>query len=126
MPVLYPGSKILDTSSTAATGDWYAIDSRYSELTWHAVLFASSVGATAASTVTIQLANTTAAPASTAAQVIALTCTTDTVGGGGTLAGSTLQGAWKYIRALSSLTTSTAGSAGTPNVEVYANVAKQS
>ena len=122
MPVLYPGSKIFDSTAgaTAATGDWYTIPAEYGDLTWQAVLYASSVGATAGSTVTIQLANTTAVAAVTG-QTIALTCTTDTVSNGGGLAGSTLQGAWKYVRVvLTSLTSSTAGSAGSPNVEVYA------
>lgn len=127
MPVLYPGSKILDSTagSTAATGDWYTVPAEYGDLTWQAVLVASSVGATAGSTITIQLSNSTAAAAVTA-QTIGLTCTTDTVSNGGGLAGSTFQGAWKYVRAvLTSLTTSTAGSAGSPSVDVYAYAGKR-
>jgi hypothetical protein len=128
MPVLFPGSKIFDSvaGATVATGDWYSIPAEYGDLTWQAVLYASSVGATAGSTVTMQLSNTTAVAAVTA-QTIALTCTTDTVSNGGGLAGTTMQGAWKYARAvLTSLTTSTAGSAGSPNVEVFAYAGKRS
>lgn len=125
MPVLYPGSKIIDSGTTALTGDWYQIPSEYGNITWQAVLAASSVGATAGSTVTIQLSNTTAVALSTAGQTIALTCTTDTVSQGGTPYGTTMAGAWKYIRAvITSLTTSTAGSAGTPNVKVYVYAGK--
>ena len=125
MPILSPGTAILTSTagSTAATGSWYTIPPGYGNLTWQAVLTASSVGATAGSTVTIQVSNSTAAPASTSVQTIALTCTTDTVSGGGVLAGSTMQGQWRLVRALlTSLTTSTAGSAGSPSVVVYANV----
>lgn len=125
MPLLTPGTAILASTagSTAATGSWYTIPPHHRDLSWQAVLTASSVGATAASTVTIQVSNTTSVAVTTSVQTMALTCTTDTVTNGGTLFGSTLQGQWKYIRALlGSLTTSTAGSAGSPAVTVYVNV----
>lgn len=127
MALLYPGAQIFASTagSTAATGSWYTIPTEYGDLTWQAVLTASTVGATAGSTVTIQLSNTTAIAAVTG-QTIALTCTTDTVSNGGGLAGTTMQGAWKYVRAvLTSLTTSTAGSAGSPAVTVYAYAGKR-
>lgn len=129
MPVMYPGGTILATTAgtTAATGDWHTIDARYGDLSWQAILTASSAGATAGSTVTIQVSNSTAVPATTSVHTIALTCTTNTVSNGGVLAQTTMQGAWKYVRAvLGSLTTSTAGATGSPAVTVYAYATKQS
>jgi hypothetical protein len=104
--------------STAETGDWYEIDQHFGNLAYQVILSASSVGATAGTTVTIEVSNTTAVAVQTAAQTFALTCTTDTVSDGGTFATS-MDGAWRYIRAnMTSLTTSTAGSAGSPSVTV--------
>ena len=123
MPVIHGGARILNSGSTAVTGDWYDIPHDYGNPAWQAVLTNSSVGATAATSVYIEVANSTAAYA-VRVHSIALTCTTDTVSTGGTLAGSTYDGAWRKIRAVSSLTTSTAGSSGTPNVAVYCNLQK--
>lgn len=104
--------------STSETGEWYGIDQRFGNLVWQVVLSASSAGATAATTVTIEVSNTTAVAVATVAQTFGLTCTTDTVSDGGTFATS-MDGAWKYVRVnMTSLTTSTAGSAGSPAVTV--------
>ena len=104
--------------STTETGDWFFIDQGFGRLTFQAILTASSVGATAASSIAIEVSNTTAIAVATVAQTFDLSCTTDTVSDGGVFA-SSMDGAWKLIRArLASLTTSTAGSAGSPSVSV--------
>ena len=120
MPILGLGSNlILTAGTTVATGDWYTIPADMGRITCQAVLTASSVGATAASTVYIEVSNTTLIAAATRATTFALSCTTDTVSDGANFATS-MEGAWKLIRArVASLTTSTAGSAGTPSVKVY-------
>lgn len=125
MPSLQPGANLIFTStagSTAKFGEWYAVGN-LTELTVHAVLAASTVGATAGSTVSLEVSNTgsTAYPLATKGRTIALTCTTDVVADGGSLQ-SSMVGAWKFVRvAMTSLTTSTAGSAGSPSVNVYVN-----
>jgi hypothetical protein len=104
--------------STTETGDWFQVDQRFGNLVYQVILSASSAGATAGTTVTIEVSNSTAVAVATAAQTFGLTCTTDTVSDGGTFATS-MDGAWKLIRAnMTSLTTSTAGSAGSPSVTV--------
>lgn len=104
--------------STTVTGDWYHIDQHFGNLVFQAILTASSVGATAASSIAIEVSNSTAVAVATVAQTFDLSCTTDTVSDGGTFA-TTMDGAWKLIRArLVSLTTSTAGSTGSPSVTV--------
>jgi len=127
MPVLN-GSGIIFTStagSTAATGTWYSIPQGWGRPAVQAVLVASSVGATAGTTVTIEVSNTTAAAVATKLATIGLTCTTDTVSDGAGLS-SSMVGGWRFIRAvLTSLTTSTAGSAGSPSVNVYVGLSKQ-
>jgi hypothetical protein len=127
MPVIN-GSEVI-TQSTAGTtlraGTWYSIPSNFGNPAWQAILTASSVGATAGSTITIEVSNSTQVAISTIAQTIALTCTTDTVSAGGTLYGTTMLAAWRFIRAnIASLTTSTAGSAGSPAVRVIVSVQK--
>ena len=128
MPTLYAGGNVIlgPTGSTVATGEWYSIPANVngSAMSFEAILQASSVGATAASTVIFQVSNTTIAT-SNGAQVgrtIALTCTTDLIAGGGSLV-SSMAAQWKFVRALvNSLTTSTAGSAGTPAVRAVVTV----
>ena len=127
MPMLNGAAVITQSTAgtTIASGTWYQIPTNYGNPAWQAILAASSVGATAGSTVTIEVSNTTAIAISTIAQTIALTCTTDTVSAGGTLYGTTMLAAWKFIRAnIASLTTSTAGSAGSPSVRVIVSVQK--
>ena len=125
MPVINVSGTILDQSgTTAATGSWYSIPANYGNPSWQAVLTASSVGATAGCTVYIEVANSTAAYA-VRVHTMALTCTTDTVSTGGTLVGSTYEGAWRLIRAvMNSMTTSTAGSAGSPDTVVHVSLQK--
>jgi len=104
--------------STTVVGDWYHVDQHFGNLVFQAILTASSVGATAASSVSIEVSNSTAIAVATKARTFDLTCTTDVVSGGGSLV-SSMVGAWKLIRAnLVSLTTSTAGSTGSPSVTV--------
>lgn len=115
---------ILTAGTTVATGDWYTIPGNLGNFTCQAVLTASSVGATAASTVYIEVSNTTAIAAATRATTFALSCTTDVVSDGAVFSTS-MQGAWKLVRArVASLTTSTAGSAGTPSVAVYVSAGR--
>lgn len=125
MPLLNVSGTILSQSGTTnATGDWYSIPANYGNPAWQVVLTNSSVGATAGCTVYIEVANSTAAYAVRAA-TIGLTCTTDTMSTGGTLAGSTAQGAWRMIRAtMNTMTTSTAGSAGSPATVVHVALQK--
>ena len=105
--------------STAATGTWYSIPHDFGRPAIQVVLAASSAGATAGTTVTIEVSNTTAVAVATKAATISLTCTTNTVSDGAGLP-SSMVGGWRFIRAvLTSLTTSTAGSAGSPSVNVY-------
>lgn len=127
MAILNVSGTILSQSGTTlAVGDWYQFPPGHGNPTWQAVLEASSAGATAGTTIHIEVANSTAEYA-VRVHTIALTCTTDTVSTGGSLAGSTYQGAWRMIRAnMASMTTSTAGSAGSPTATVYVNAQKQS
>lgn len=121
MPLLnLGGNQILASTagSTNATGDWYSVNN-LQRLTAQAILTASSAGATAATTVYIEASNTTQIAIATKIATFALTCTTNTVSDGAAMPTSLL-GAWKYVRAvLNSLTTSTAGSAGSPAVTVW-------
>jgi hypothetical protein len=126
MPTLFPGANTIlgPTGSTVATGEWYSIPTQCDRLSFEAILQASSVGATAASTVIFQVSNSTLATSNgaMAGRTIALTCTTDLITGGGSLV-SSMVSQWKFVRALvNSLTTSTAGSAGTPAVRAIVGV----
>jgi len=108
--------------TTATTGNWYRVDENVvrAGLAFQAVLTASSVGATATSSVGIEVSNDGVYPLSTApALSISLTNTSTTyISNGGCLATS-LAGAFYYVRAnLVSLTSSTAGSTGSPAVTV--------
>ena len=127
MPLLSIGSNLILTTtagSTVSTGSWYTVPAEIGHITCQAILTASSVGATAGSTVYIEVANTTAIAAATRATTFALSCTTDVVSDGANFATS-MQGAWKLVRArVASLTTSTAGSAGSPVVTVYLGAGK--
>lgn len=128
MPTLYPGANTIlgPTGSTVATGEWYQIPTNCDRLTFEAILQASSVGATCASTVIFQVSNSTLATSNgaQAGRTVALSATTDLICGGGTLV-SSMVGQWKYVRAVvNSLTTSTAGSAGTPAVRAIVGIGK--
>ena len=127
MALLFTGSNTVLTTtagSTVSTGSWYSIPPELSRLACQAVLAASSAGATAGTTVYIEVSNTTAIAAATRACTFALSCTTDTVSDGAVFS-TTMNGAWKLVRArVASLTTSTAGSAGSPTVTVYIGAGK--
>ena len=125
MAVLNGSGTILSQSGTTnATGDWYHIPQNFGNPAWQAVLTASSVGATAGTTIYIEVANSTAEYA-VRVHTMALTCTTDTVSTGGSLAGSTYEGAWRLIRAvMNSMSSSTAGSAGSPSAVVHVGLQK--
>ena len=125
-----PGPVTIFTStagSTSKAGDWYRVHPSIGRLTWQATLNTSSAGATAGSTVYIEVSNTPTSettgpvPLATKGQTIALAGTTDAVSDGAVLA-SSMSGAWAWVRAnMNSLTTSTAGTAGSPSVSVVMN-----
>jgi len=115
-----PGGTIFESAenSTAATGNWCQMANIDANISIQAVLEASSVGATAGSTISVEVSNS---PSVRAFQVasFSLACTTDTVTDW-TILGSTQLAKWNYIRAvMASLTTSTAGSAGYPKVSIH-------
>jgi hypothetical protein len=122
---IVPGvTNILATTagSTISVGQWYKVDPNVvrNGLAFQAILQASSVGATASSTVYIEVSNDGATPLSTTPCLnLGLTNTSTTfISAGGCLA-SSFAGAFAYVRAnMTSLTTSTAGSAGSPSVNV--------
>ena len=104
--------------STAGTGEWYRVPGRLGKLAFQAILSASSVGATCASSASIEVANSTQIACATKGRVFDLTATTDVVSDGGALQ-SSMEAAWSYVRGkVTSLTTSTAGSAGSPSVSI--------
>ena len=129
MPLLNAGSNNIFNStagSTAKVGDWYRIEPNLTNLSVQAILTASSVGATAGSTVNFEFSNTTTVSSNSAinGRAVALTCTTDMVSGGGSLI-SSMVAAWKFVRvSMASLTTSTAGSNGSPAVQAFVNAQK--
>jgi hypothetical protein len=115
-----PGGTIYESSenSTTATGNWCQLANIDPHISIQAVLEASSAGATAGSTITVQVSNSPLVSAATV-KTFNLTCTTDTVTDS-TVLTSGLLGSWNYIRAvMTSLTTSTAGSAGFPKVSIH-------
>jgi hypothetical protein len=126
MPIINTSGTILSESGTTlAVGEWYAIPANFGNPSWQLILEASSAGATAGTTVYIEVANTNDDAYAVRVHTMALTCTTDTVSTGGSLAGSTYDGAWRLIRAnMNSLTTSTAGSAGSPSATVHVSLQK--
>lgn len=129
MPMIHPGSvtTILQSTaeSTTKTGDWYQIHPNASRIAWQAVLTVSSAGATAGSTVYVEVANTTAVAVATKASSFVITATTDTVSDGGVFA-TTMLGAWKFMRVnMQSLSSSTAGSAGSPQLTVYVSAGSE-
>ena len=113
-------------TNTAATtlqvGDWHQVNPRVGRYSFQVVLAASSAGSTATATVSIQVSNDGVTPLPDAYRTFtAVSLTADTVSTGGSATGTSMGGPWGYIRAnLSSLTTSTAGSAGFPVVTVTA------
>lgn len=119
------GGPTLIYQNTAATtsqvGSWFSVASRLrASLSFQAVMTNSSAGATCSSTTWIEVSNDGIHPCATKALTLALTnTTTDYVSDGGAFS-SSMNVAWSYVRAnISSLTTSTAGSAGFPSVAVY-------
>ena len=110
-------------ATTKSAGSWYQVHPSLRNLTFQVVQTASSVGATASSTVYIEVTNSTAAGrVATKWLTVALTGTTDTVTDGGSCTGTSMAGPWNYYRAnLNSLSSSTVGSAGFPVVTVICN-----
>ena len=113
-------------SNTAATtlqvGDWHQVNPRVGRYSFQVVLVGSSNVSTATATVSIEVSNNGVTPLPDAYRTFsAVSLTTNTVTTGGCCTGTSMAGPWGYIRAnLSSLTTSTAGSAGFPVVTVTA------
>lgn len=118
------GASSAAAGSTSSVGSWYQIHPSLKTLAIQSVLAVSSAGATAASTVFIEVTNSTAIGAlATKMLTVALTATTDLVSDGG-CASSSMAGPWNFIRAnLNGLTTSTAGSSLAPTVTVIVNAA---
>ena len=117
-----PGATTL-LSNTAGTttvvGDWFRIHPKLGRLSFHATLLASSIGATASSSVNIEVSNDGVYPLATKALTLSLTNTSTTYASDGGVLASTMDGTWQYVRAnCASLTTSTAGSTGNPQVSV--------
>lgn len=108
--------------STQTVGAWFALSPHAARMGFQAVLQTASAGATAGTTVFIEVANSTAYGAlATKGQTIAIAATTDLVTEGAGFS-STMDRQWGYVRAnMNSLTSSTAGSAGSPSVIVIAN-----
>lgn len=104
--------------STAKTGEWFRVPPKLRALAFQVVQVTSSVGATASSTTFIQVSNDGVNPIADNPITIALTGTTDTVSNGACFPTS-YGGNWGWIRAkLNSLSSSTAGSVGSPSVTV--------
>lgn len=117
-----PGATVLLTSTAGTTktvGSWFEVHPKLGKWAFQALLTASSAAATCGSTIYIEVSNDGVYPIATKGLTIALTNTsTDYVCDGGCFATS-MAGSWRYVRAnLQSLTTSTAGSAGSPAVVV--------
>lgn len=122
--VLNIGPTLIFTStagSTAATGSWWRVHPAIGRIGIHVQLQTASAGATAGSTVAIEGSNSTAAGAmATKLQQFAMAGTTDNVNDGGGFT-SSMDRAWQNIRVnMISLTSSTAGSAGSPSINVWA------
>lgn len=122
--IIGPGATTIFSNTIATTslaGSWYQINSNLARFAWQATLTASSAGATCGSTVVIEVSNDGVNPLATKAQTLALTNDTTDFKSDGAVLSSSMQGAWLYVRAnVTSLTTSTAGSAGFPVVTVTA------
>lgn len=110
--------------STAGVGDWYRVPPRIGKLSFQAILSASSVGATAASSASIEVTNSTAIGLATKGRVFDLTATTDVVSDGGAFQ-SSMDAAWAWVRGkVTSLSSATAGSTGSPSVQIIVNAAQ--
>ena len=113
-------------TNTAATtlqvGDWHQVNPRVGRYSFQVVLVGSSNVSTATATVSIEVSNDGSNALTEKLRTFsAVSLTTNTVTTGGCCTGTSMAGPWGYIRAnLSSLTTSTAGSAGFPVVTVTA------
>ena len=108
--------------STSSVGSWYQIHPAMGRIGVQVIGVASSAGATMGTTVYIEVSNSTAYASSAKALTFNLTnSTTDYVSDFSGLP-TTHERAWQFIRAnMNSLTTSTAGSAGSPSVTVILN-----
>ena len=110
--------------STQTVGSWFEVHPSITRLGFQVILQTASAGATAGTTVFIEATNSTSYPAmATKGQTFAPIATTDLVSDGGMMV-SSMQGQWRFLRAnMNSLTTSTAGSAGSPSVTVVVGAA---
>ena len=108
--------------STSSVGSWYQVHPTLGRLGIQVIGVASSAGATMGTTVFIDVSNSTAYASSSHALTFGLTnSTTDFVSDFAGLP-TTFERAWQFIRAnMNSLTTSTAGAAGSPSVSVIVN-----
>lgn len=122
--VLEPGPNTIYTTtvgSTAGTGNWYRVPPWLGRLSFQVTLLTASAGATAGTTTHIEVSNDGSRPLLTKGRTIDTQATTDAIVNGGALQ-SSMDAAWGWVRAnVASLTTSTAGSAGSPSVTVVCN-----
>ena len=122
--VLEPGPNTLyatSAGSTEGTGDWFRIPPWMDRLSFQVTLVTASAGATAGTTTHIEVSNDGTIPLGTKGRTVDTQATTDTISNGGSLV-SSMQCQWGWVRAkVASLTTSTAGSAGSPAVTVTCN-----
>ena len=105
--------------STIMTGNWYKVDSAViqRDLAFQATLTASTAGATASSSASIEVSNDGSTPFSVL--TFDLTNTTTDYKSLGACIPSSFAGSWRYVRAkMTSLSTATAGSTGSPSVKI--------
>ncbi len=104
--------------STASVGAWKRVHHDVTRVGITISLQTASAGATAGTSGVIEFSHDGVTPLNTKGQSFTLTGTTDLVADGGALV-SSMNGAWPYIRFnMQSLSSSTAGSAGFPAVNV--------
>lgn len=116
---------ILNTTSTAATGDWYSIHPSMGRLAFHVINQPSSAGGTIDSTTLIEVSNDGVNVALTPLTFALAGVTTARHSTGSCLA-SSQDGHWGYIRArLAAMSTSTAASTGADTyLRVYVNAGR--
>ena len=121
---LEPGPNTIYTTtvgSTAGTGSWYRVPPWLTRLSVQFILNTSSAGATAGTTTHLEVSNDGVNALLTKGRTFDTQGTTDLIVNGGSLQ-SSMDAAWGWVRAkVASLTTSTAGSTGSPSVSVIVN-----
>lgn len=107
--------------STTTVGAWKQVHHDITRLTFAITLATASAGATAGTSGVIEVSHDGVTPLNTKGQAFQLSATTDLVADGAVYT-SSMNGAWPYLRYnMQSLSSSTAGSAGSPAVTVTAS-----